>query len=148
MNISFRNFFSGVAAVAALVLVFGLSSRSLAADADKENQGSAKSQASAAVFRHVVCFKFKDGTPTDKIAEIEREFAALKGKIDTITDFEWGTSENIEPRNKEFTHCFVVTFADKAGLEVYLPHADHEAFKAILLPHLDDVFVFDFSPKG
>lgn len=101
----------------------------------------------SAQFRHVVCFKFKEGTPDAQVAEIEQAFAALKGKIDTITDFEWGTSENIEPLNDEFTHCFVVTFKDKAGLEVYLPHPDHKKFVELLKPKLDKVFVFDYTPK-
>lgn len=98
-------------------------------------------------FRHVVCFKFKDDAAPAKVEEIEREFKALKSKIDTIVDFEWGRSENIEPLNDEFTHCFVVTFKDKAGLEVYLPHEDHQAFVTLLKPHLDKVFVFDYTAK-
>ncbi len=98
-------------------------------------------------FRHVVCFKFKDDATAEKVAEIEREFKALKSKIDTIIDFEWGKSENVEPLNDGFTHCFVVTFKDKAGLEVYLPHEEHQAFVAMLKPHLDKVFVFDYTAK-
>lgn len=98
-------------------------------------------------FRHVVCFKFKYGTSDAEVAEIEQAFAALKDKIETITDFEWGTSENIEPLNDEFTHCFLVTFKDKAGLEVYLPHPDHKAFVSLLKPKLDKVFVFDYQPR-
>jgi len=96
-------------------------------------------------FRHVVCFKFKDDATPAKVAEIEREFKALKSKIDTIVDFEWGRSENIEPLNDGYTHCFVVTFKDKKGLEVYLPHEQHQAFVALLKPHLDKVFVFDYT---
>ena len=134
---------SGFAALA----VFSIISLTMAADGEKGNQGSAKASKTAAVFRHVVCFKFKEGTASEKIAEIETKFAALKSKIDTIIDFEWGTSDNIEPLNKDFTHCFVVTFADKAGLEVYLPHEDHKAFVAVLEPHLDDVFVFDYTAQ-
>ena len=82
-----------------------------------------------------------------KISEIEGKFVALKDKIDTIKDFEWGTSESVEGLNKDFTHCFVVTFADKKGLEVYIPHKDHEAFVAVLKPHLEDVFVFDYTSQ-
>ena len=62
----------------------------------------------------------------------------------TIKDFEWGTNLSPENKAKGFTHCFIVTFADKAGLEVYLPHKDHQAFVKELKPLLDDVFVFDF----
>ncbi len=98
-------------------------------------------------FRHIVCFKFKEDATEAEVKKIETEFAALAEKIDTITDFEWGPSENIEPLNDEFTHCFVVTFKDKAGLEVYLPHPAHKEFVALLKPKLDKVFVFDYSPR-
>ncbi|MEO0415401.1 MAG: Dabb family protein, partial [Verrucomicrobiota bacterium] len=100
------------------------------------------------VFRHAVFFKFKAEATADEVAEIEKAFAELPSKIDTITDFEWGTVDNVEPLNDEFTHCFFVSFEDKAGLEVYLPHPDHKAFVALLRPKLDKVFVFDYTPKG
>jgi hypothetical protein len=104
-------------------------------------------RAADAPFRHVVCFKFKDGTLAAEIAEIEKAFGALKDQIDTIVAYEWGTSENIEPLNDGFTHCFLVTFKDKKGLEAYLPHPAHEAFVALLKPKLDKVFVFDYTAK-
>nr|MBR9810872.1 Dabb family protein [bacterium] len=43
--------------------------------------------------------------------------------------------------------CFIVTFKNRAGLDVYLPHAEHQTFVKILKPILDDVFVFDFIGK-
>lgn len=104
-------------------------------------------QDAAAPFRHVVCFKFKDGTPAAEIAEIEKAFGALKSKIPTIVDFEWGTSESVEKLNDGFTHCFFVSFADKKGLEAYIPHPDHQAFVALIKPKLDKVFVFDYTAK-
>lgn len=134
-----------VTGLAAFVVLF--SSFSASAADKKQSEGSADSSAEEAVFRHVVCFKFKSGTSAEKISEIEEKFVALSDKIDTIEDFEWGTSESVEGLNKDFTHCFVVTFADKAGLEKYIPHEDHQAFVAVLKPHLDDVFVFDYTAK-
>ncbi len=98
-------------------------------------------------FRHVVLFKFKEDATEAEVTEIEEAFAALPGKIDTIIDYEWGTTDNVEPRNEGFTHCFLVTFKDKAGLEVYLPHEAHEAFKALLLPKLEKVLVFDYTAQ-
>lgn len=103
--------------------------------------------ASEGLFRHVVCFKFKDGTSDAEVKEIEVAFAALADQIDTIKDFEWGTAENIEPLNDDFTHCFLVTFENKAGLEVYLPHPDHKKFVELLKPKLDKVFVFDYTAR-
>lgn len=98
-------------------------------------------------FRHVVCFKFKDGTSNAEVEAIAKSFAELEDKIDTIVDFEWGTSDNIEPLNDGFTHCFIVTFENKKGLEIYLPHEAHMEFVALLKPKLDKVFVFDYTVK-
>ena len=128
-----------IIALAALVPVLSL------ADHHKETPVAKKE--AAASFRHVVCFKFKEEAKPEQIKNIEKEFAALKGKIDTIIDLEWGTNVSPEDRAKGFTHCFIVTFKDRAGLDVYLPHADHKAFVKILKPILDDVFVFDFVAK-
>lgn len=108
---------------------------------------TARAGDTAGTFRHVVCFQFKSGTTDAEVAEIEKAFAALPEKIDTIIDFEWGTSENIEPLNDDFTHCFLVSFKDKKGLEVYLPHPDHQAFVSLLRPKLEKVFVFDYTAK-
>ncbi|NLT69306.1 MAG: Dabb family protein [Verrucomicrobiaceae bacterium] len=98
-------------------------------------------------FRHFVSFQFKAGTSEDKIHEIVTGFLALKGKIDTITGLEWGGTENVEPRNDGFTHSFLVSFRDKAGLEVYLPHPAHQEFVKLLRPHLEKVYVFDYTAK-
>ena len=125
-----------------LFLIWGLSVLAIVGTLSRANAGEHTGH-----FRHVVCFKFKDGTPAVEVAEIEKEFGALKDKIDTIIDYEWGTSDNIEPPNDGFTHCFVVTFKDKKGLEVYLPHADHQAFVALLKPKLDKVFVMDYTAQ-
>jgi len=98
-------------------------------------------------FRHVVFFKFKDGTTKAQTKEIVDAFVALKDKIEGITDFEWGPSESVEGLNDDFTHCFVATFKDKAALEAYLPHPAHQEFVSLLKPKLDKVFVFDYNPK-
>lgn len=98
-------------------------------------------------YRHLVCFKFKKETPKAEIERIEKEFIALADKIDTITGFEWGTNVSPENKAKGFTHAFLVTFKDKAGLETYLPHPDHQAFVKGLGEHIDDAFVFDYVAK-
>jgi len=98
-------------------------------------------------FRHVVLFSFKEDAAPEKITKIEKAFAALPDKIDSIKDFEWGTNVSPEGKAKGFTHCFVVTFKDKAGLEAYLPHKAHQAFVAELKPALKDVLVIDYVAK-
>lgn len=101
----------------------------------------------AGEFRHVVFFKFKPEATPAQVEEIEKAFAALPAKIPTITGYEWGTSESVEKLNDGFTHCFFVTFKDKAGLEVYLPHEAHKAFGAKLKPLLEKAMVFDYTAK-
>ncbi len=97
--------------------------------------------------RHVVLFQFKEDTPPEKVKEIEDEFRALRSKIPTIVDFEWGTNNSPEGLSKGFTHCFVVTFADAQGRAVYLPHKAHAEFVALLKPHMKDVLVIDYEAK-
>lgn len=103
-----------------------------------------QAQADVGVYRHVVFFKFKDGTTKDEIKAVEDAFRDLSKKIDAITNYEWGTNVSPEGKNNGFTHCFFVTFRDKAGLEAYLPHPEHKAFGKFAGPHFDKVFVFDY----
>lgn len=98
-------------------------------------------------FRHAVFFKFKEGTSAADIEAVEKAFAALPAQIDTIIDYEWGPSESVEGLNDGFTHCFLVTFKDKEGLETYLPHAAHKAFVDLLKPKLEKAFVFDYTAR-
>jgi hypothetical protein len=85
--------------------------------------------AADAPYRHVVFFKFKDSASAEQVQAIEKDFIALAKKVDTVKAFEWGTNVSPEGLNDGFTHCFLVTFADKAGLEVYLPHPAHRGVR-------------------
>ena len=111
------------------------------------NPASSAKAEETTLFRHAVFFKFKDDASAESVKAIEDAFAALPSKIDTIIDYEWGTSQSVEGLNDGFTHCFFVTFKDQAGLETYIPHPAHEAFVALLKPSLDKVFVFDYVPN-
>ncbi len=97
--------------------------------------------------RHVVLFKFKEGTSEATIREVEAAFTALPNKIPEIKGYEWGINNSPEGLEKGFTHCFFLTFDSEAGRAVYLPHPDHKAFGAVLNPHLDDVLVLDYWVK-
>ncbi|WP_240772741.1 Dabb family protein [Phragmitibacter flavus] len=105
---------------------------------------NASSVSAEAPYRHIVLFKFKESATPEQVKGVEEAFKALPGKIDTIVDFEWGTNVSPEGKDDGFTHCFFVTFKDKAGLEVYLPHPDHKAFGAGLREILDKVLVVDY----
>lgn len=94
--------------------------------------------------RHVVLFKFKEGTTEKDLKAVEMAFAGLPAKIPEIVDFEWGTNNSPEGLEKGFTHCFFLTFKSEADRDTYLPHPDHKAFGEIVKPHLEDVLVVDY----
>ena len=100
------------------------------------------------LLRHVVLFKFKDGTTDEEVAAIEEAFRGLPDAIDAIHDFEWGTDVSVEGRAEGFTHCFLVTFRSADDRDAYLPHPAHEAFGAIVRPHVDKVLVVDYWARA
>lgn len=97
--------------------------------------------------RHVVMFKFKESATEADIKQVEEAFLGLKSKIKEIKDIEWGTNNSPEGLDKGFTHCFILTFDSEEGRAIYLPHPDHDAFGAVLRPHLEDVMVLDYWAK-
>ena len=96
------------------------------------------------VLRHVVLFKFKEGTDKADVKKIEDAFRGLPSKISSIRDFEWGTDVSPEGKSKGLTHCFFVTFADEKGRDEYLPHPAHKDFVKVVGPHVEDVCVVDY----
>lgn len=96
------------------------------------------------LLRHVVMFKFKEGTSKDDIRKVQETFSALPSKIPQIHSYEWGTNNSPEGLDKGFTHVFFLTFKSEEDRAVYLPHPDHKAFGQLLGPYLDDVHVMDY----
>jgi hypothetical protein len=94
--------------------------------------------------RHVVMFKFKDGTSPENIKEVENAFRELPKKIKEIKRFEWGINNSPEKHDNGFTHVFLLTFKSEEGRAAYLPHPDHKAFGKVLGPFLDKVMVLDY----
>jgi len=101
-------------------------------------------EAGEKLLRHVVLFKFKDGTAAEQIQAVVDAFAALPGKIDAIADFECGTDVSVEGKSDGFTHGFVVTFRNEAGRAAYLPHPAHQELVKLVGPCAEKVLVFDY----
>ncbi|MBL7871095.1 MAG: Dabb family protein [Cyclobacteriaceae bacterium] len=99
------------------------------------------------MLRHVVLFKFNDSSSPEDVKKVEDAFSALKGKINLIKDYEWGTNSSPEGLNQGLTHCFFVSFASDKDRDDYLVHPDHVAFVEVLKPHLDKVTVVDYWAK-
>ena len=92
---------------------------------------------------HVVCFKFKEGASAERIKKLETDFRALKEKIPQIASYTGGAAIKTG-MDKGFNHCSVLTFKDKADLETYVKHADHDAFAKGLGDVVAEAFVIDY----
>lgn len=99
---------------------------------------------STKMLRHIVLFQFKAEVTEKQVQEVVDAFGALPGKIETIKGFEWGTDVSVENKAAGFTHCFVVTFADAKGRDVYLPHPAHQEFVTLVKDRIENVLVFDY----
>lgn len=96
------------------------------------------------MLRHVVMFKFKDGTSTTEVKKIETAFRELPSKISLIKDFEWGVNNSPEKLNQGLTHCFFLSFSSEKDRDAYLVHPDHKAFTVIAGPAIDKITVLDY----
>ena len=102
----------------------------------------------AAAVRHVVVFRYKPDASPQKIQQITEAFAALKDQIPGILAFEHGVNNSPEKLDQGFTHVYLLTFANAAARDVYLPHPAHKAFGSLLRSSgvFDAAFVVDYTP--
>ena len=99
------------------------------------------------LLRHVVLFKFKEGTTKAQMKKVEDAFSALPSKIEQIKGYEYGLNNSPEGLDKGFTHAFFLSFESEEDRAIYLPHPDHKAFGEVLTPYLEDVLVIDYWAK-
>ena len=95
--------------------------------------------------KHIALLKFKEGTSAEQIDSLFSVIMDITETIPGIEDYVAGTNCSPEGLNQGFTHGFIMTFSDAAARDAYLPHPEHERVKALLLPHVHTVAVFDFE---
>jgi len=95
--------------------------------------------------KHFGVFAFRPEVGPAEIATCFGEMAGMVGRIPGLIDFHHGPYESPEGLNDGFTHGFIMTFASSAARDAYLPHPEHERVKAIVVPRLARVLVFDFA---
>jgi hypothetical protein len=95
--------------------------------------------------KHIALVKFKPGTTTDQVDQVFNDLLDITETIPGIEDYVGGPNNSPEGKAKGYTHAFIITFADAAARDAYLPHPDHERFRAAALPHVEDVIVVDFE---
>lgn len=97
------------------------------------------------MIRHILLIKFKETAEPSKIEELRQLFESMPVKVEGIEAVEWGLNDSPEGLNKNYSHAVVMTFADEAARQRYLPHPEHEVLKEVFIPLLDDIVVFDYS---
>ncbi|MEM6846172.1 MAG: Dabb family protein [Bacteroidota bacterium] len=95
------------------------------------------------VLRHVVAFQFKDEISVERREQAVKDFLDLKDRIPEILSFEGGEDVSVEGFAKEFTHCFIITFADEAARDIYIPHPAHIELAEKNKPLMKDLLVID-----
>lgn len=80
--------------------------------------------------KHIALIKFQDGTSPEQIDQVFNHLLDLSETIPGVEDFVGGPNNSPEGLNKGYTHGFIMTFADAAARDAYLPHPDHATFQA------------------
>lgn len=96
------------------------------------------------MIRHMVFIAFHASAAQQQIDAVRYAFLTIPRRVEGVLEVEWGQNDSPEGKNAGFTHAVLMTFADDAARQRYLPHPAHEALKAILTPVLKDIIVLDY----
>lgn len=96
------------------------------------------------MIRHILLIKFKDSAEPAQISAVKSLFEAIPNKVDGVLSVEWGLNDSPENKNQGYTHVVLMTFANEAGRQNYLPHPEHDALKHDFWPLLEDIVVVDY----
>ena len=93
---------------------------------------------------HIVLFRWAEEASREAIDSAVEGLRGLKGKIAGIEDLSCGA--NFSDRAKGYTHGLVVRFTDRAALEAYGPHPEHQrVVRNFIDPIRADVLAFDYE---
>ena len=94
---------------------------------------------------HLATIVFKPDVTPATIKHCLAELESMVGRIPGLLTVHCGAYQSPEGLNDGFTHGFVMTFDTPANRDAYLPHPEHERVKAIVVPNVERVMVFDFT---
>lgn len=97
------------------------------------------------MIRHILLVRFKADASARAIEDLRVAFEAMPSLVEGVAAVEWGENDSPENKNKGYTHCIMMTFADEKGRDNYLPHPEHNALKTLFRPVLEDIIVLDYS---
>ena len=96
------------------------------------------------MIEHVVLFKWNEDATSEQISKAEEALKELSQKINGIIQLTIGS--NFSSRSQGYETALVVRFKDRASLESYVPHPEHQAVvQNIINPIRTDTIVVDFE---
>lgn len=75
------------------------------------------------MIRHVVCFRWNEGTGPEQVAAVEAGLAALPDAIPELRDYRFGSDLGLREGNGDF--AVVADFDDEDGWRAYNTHPEH-----------------------
>ncbi|MEP6848087.1 MAG: Dabb family protein [Acidobacteriota bacterium] len=91
---------------------------------------------------HIVCWKYKAETTPETRVEHRATLAALPGMIENIVSFNVG--EDILHLERSFDTGLVAVFPDRASLDFYNDHPEHQKVAALGKQIAEKVVSVDF----
>jgi len=91
---------------------------------------------------HIVCWKYKEETDAATRVEHRAKLAALPNAIENITSFDVG--EDILHLERSFDTGLVAVFPDRAALDLYTDHPEHQKVAAMGKEIAEKVVSVDF----
>ncbi len=96
------------------------------------------------MIEHIVLFQWTKEARPEAIESVVTELRKLKIKIPGIVDLSCGA--NFSDRSKGYTHGLVVRFKDRAALDAYGPHPEHQrVVQNFINPIRADVLALDYE---
>jgi Stress responsive A/B Barrel Domain len=96
------------------------------------------------MIEHIVLIRWKEEASAEAKDSAMMELRNLKGKIPGIVELTSGI--NFSERAKGYTHGLVLRFKDRAALNGYIPHPEHQrVVQTFLNPIREDTLVVDYE---
>jgi len=96
------------------------------------------------MIEHIVLFRWTDAASAEARNKVIMELRGLRSKIPGIVDLSCG--ENFSDRAKGYTHGLFVRFTDRAALQEYGPHPEHQrVVQNFIKPIAADILALDYE---
>jgi len=97
-----------------------------------------------AMIEHIVLFRWTENASQGAKERVMTELRGLASKIPGIVDLSCGA--NFSDRAEGYTHGLVVRFKDRAALETYGPHPEHQrVVQNFITPIRSDILAMDYE---